>query len=64
MPVPAALYHVIVPVAHVPLNVAVSPKQIGVLTATFVGVFGFGFTVNVTDALASLEQFNEIHFAV
>jgi hypothetical protein len=62
--VPVALYHTMVPVAHVPLNVAVSPKQIGVVTATLVGVLGFGLTVKVTVALASLKQFNDVHFAV
>jgi hypothetical protein len=64
MAVPVALYHTIVPVAHVPLNVAVSPKQIGVVTDTPVGVLGFGFTTKLTAALASLKQFDAVHFAV
>ena len=60
----AELYQVIVPVAQVPLKVALSPKQIGVITLTAVGVLGFGFTTKTTPALASLAQPTAIHFAV
>ena len=60
----AELYQVIVPVAQVPLRVALSPTQIGVVTATAVGVVGFGLTTKLTVPLASLAQPKAMHFAV